>query len=194
MEFEEMQIIWNSQNDEKLFTINEAALHAYIKRKNKSVNFWLELFEWVMIGVNFIVGITLAVVTLTENELFYQYILLSAFYIAFSIFALIRRVRRRSEQVRFENTMLGELDKGIWQIDYLLRQGQSMMLWYIVPLVIIASITMYFTATPLWLVGLMLAIGPFSYFGMRWEARKWHLPKKRSLESLRETLVASEAL
>ena len=38
MEFEEMQILWNSQNNEKLYAINEDALYAQIKRKGQSID------------------------------------------------------------------------------------------------------------------------------------------------------------
>ncbi|MEZ4737361.1 MAG: hypothetical protein R3E79_60565 [Caldilineaceae bacterium] len=56
-----MKVIWDSQNEEKLYAINEDALYAQIKRKGKAVNRSLQRFEMVMIGVNVLVAIALIV-------------------------------------------------------------------------------------------------------------------------------------
>lgn len=188
MKFEEMQDIWNSQNGEKQLLINESLLHARIKRKSRSVNRLLEMFEWVMIGVNLIIGIVLIMDTVQENKSSYQFVI-SALYIIYAVYAFVRHMtRRKKEEVRFEHTILGELDKAIWQIDYLIRQGQAMTLWYVLPLVLVVSISLIHSTKSVWVWAFLLLLIPASYFSTRWEANKWYLPKKRVLESLREQL------
>jgi membrane protein implicated in regulation of membrane protease activity len=188
MEFEEMQVIWNSQNDEKLFAINEAAMHAHIKRKSKSTLVWLQRFEWMMIGVNFIVAIILTVDAIRDGGPNYQYVV-SVMYLVYSIYGVYRRLTRRKGEVHFEETMLGELDKAIWRVEYLLKQGKFMMLWYMLPLILVAALSFALSGKSPLAIAAFLLLLPATYFGMRWEARKWHLPKKRDLESLRETLL-----
>lgn len=38
MEFTEMKMIWDSQNEEPLYAMNEAALHGVVRRKNEEIN------------------------------------------------------------------------------------------------------------------------------------------------------------
>jgi hypothetical protein len=124
MDFEDIQTLWNSQNDQYLFAINQDALYATIRQKSKNIRRLVKLMEWIMIGVNFVVGIYLLTDLSQDNTPGYSF-LIPAIYIAFSVYALIRRLRRRKEEVHFPQTMLGELDKAIWQVEYLIRQGRS---------------------------------------------------------------------
>ncbi|MGB0388243.1 MAG: hypothetical protein ACPGWR_25780 [Ardenticatenaceae bacterium] len=191
MNFEEMQVIWNTQNNEKLYAINEAALHAQIKGKGRSVNRLLDFSELMMIAINLIVGIVLIVDVLGDNEQMYEYVL-PAMYIVYSVGALVFRLARRKEEVRFDHTILGELDKAIWQINYLIKQGHAVIRWYLLPLMLVVSLTMFYNSKPLWAFAFILVLLPASYFGARWEINKCYLPKKRALESLREKLIAPE--
>jgi hypothetical protein len=188
MEFEEMQIIWNTQNDEKLYAINETALHAQIKRKAQSIDRKLTFIEYMMIGVNLVVGIVLIVETLADNEQALQFIF-PALYLGYSCYALYRRLARQKEVVRFDETMLGELDKALGQTDYLIQQSWSMIQWYLLPLLIAFSIFAFFNAKLVWAAAMMFVLLPATYFGTRWEINKFYLPKKRSLEALREKLL-----
>jgi len=165
--FEEMQSIWESQNDEKLFAVDDTALHAYIKRKGRTTRSLLELFEWIMIALNLLVGVALAVDFLSDHGSGYR-LILPVTYLTFSAYALLRRLKRQANEVRFKPTLLGELDKAIWRIDYLIRQGQTMMTWYVLPLVFALSITMFYSQKSLWTLVPTLALIPLCYFGIRW--------------------------
>ena len=189
MEFEELQTIWESQNDENLYRINKEALYAQIKQKSQTVSHKLNLLELGMFVGNLIVGLILLADVLKEDSQTYEYAL-PAMYLAFSVFALVRRLsRRKKEEVRFEQTVLGEIDKAIWQVNYLIQQGRSMMVWYILPLIFVLSITLFLNGKPLFALPFIFILIPASYFGGRWEINKWYMPKKRDLESLRERLI-----
>lgn len=190
MEFEEMQVIWNAQNNEKLYAINEEAMHKRIRQKGRSVNRIVLFVESMLIGVNFAVGLLLLWDAIADNESRLQ-LVLAAVYVAFALIGLFRRITRRNAEVQFDNTMLGDVDKAIWQIDYLIAQGKLIIRWYLVPLVILFAALAIVESYPLWLWIVILGLLPFGYYGGRWEINKWYLPKKRSLESLRETLTAT---
>lgn len=187
MEFEEMQIIWNSQDDKRMFAIDEAAVHEMIRRKSRSASHWLGFIEWMMIAVNPIIALVLVFDAVAEDGPTYQFVL-AMMYLAYSGFGLYRRLTRRQEEVHFEASMLGDLEKAIWRVDYLIKQGGSLIVWYLAPLALVASAFFLLEGNVLEAV-LMLLLLPATYLGVRWENGKWHLPKKRSLESLRETLV-----
>lgn len=190
MEFEEMQVIWNNQNNEKLYAINESAMYASIQRKGNSINFWIGFAEYMMIGVNIVIGIYLFYDMIIENEQGFGFVI-PVMYVAYSILGIFFRLRRRKNLVKFEETMLGELDKAIWQANYIIRQGHALLYWYLAPLSIVAFLKFILDGDFLWGAAMLLLL-PLTYYGMRWEYSKWHGPKKRELESLRETILSGD--
>ncbi|MCO5183861.1 MAG: SoxR reducing system RseC family protein [Anaerolineae bacterium] len=193
MEFEEMQAIWDSQNEEKLYAINEAALHEQIRRKGRSVERKVDILEGIMMGVNLLVAIVLTVDAVIDGEPL-RFYLIPAAYFAYFIVGLVWRMRRSRAQVQFEPTMVGDLDKAIWQIDYLIRQTRAMLIWYLIPLLVFIILVLGWGNGSLWAALLALVVIPLAYFGGRWEVNKFYLPKKRSLESLRATLLEAETM
>jgi len=191
MDFEDIQSLWNSQNDKDHFAINQEALHTTIRQKGKNINRLVQFFEWVMMGINFAVALWLLYAHPITNETGYRLILPIA-YLAFAVIALVFRLRRRQEEKHFPHTILGELDKALSQIDYLIRQGYAVTWWYMMPFVLVIGITAWFN-TKYWpaLVFTVLLI-PVSYLGVRWEINKFHLPKKRALEAIRDQLTTLE--
>ena len=185
-----MQVIWNSEKQEKLYVINEDALYERIKRKGKSVNYWVNFFEWVMVGVNLAAGIMLMVDNYLDQDPLLEY-MLPITYLAFSLGILVFRLTRRKEEVRFEQSMLGELDKAVWRLDYLITQSRWVTLWYTLPLCLVfGAMTIFFDRNLFWATLVIVVTMPLSYFGSLWEVKKWYLPKKRDLESLREKILA----
>ena len=191
MEFKDMQEIWNNQSNENIYAINEEALQAYVMRKGKSVTRSLNMYEMGMVAVNFIVGIFLIVDALNGSEQVFRFVVPSL-YLAFSLIAVVRSLARRREIVRFEETVVGELDKAIWQINYLIAQTKSMWWWYVLPLLLVTSIFLIINEKILWALSLILIVLPLSLLGSRWESNRFYLPKKQALESLRDRLVGSQ--
>lgn len=191
MEFEEMQLIWNDQNDEKLFAIDEAALHAQIRRKGESIGRKVDILEWIMIGVNFVVAIVLTLEAVRDGGPAFQYVI-AAVYLGYSIIAAVRRLARRREILPFPDTLLGDLDKALWQTNYLIRQSQALLYWYLIPLLSVVTVLLYVAEGQLWPLGMAVLLILLSYFGGRWEVNKFYMPKKREMEQLRKQLLAAE--
>lgn len=192
MEFEEMKVIWDSQNNEPLYAIDQDALHKKIQSKGEKVNRTLNIVDWVMMGVNLFVGIFLIAINIANDSDPFDF-LLPILYLFFFGIVIYRRFNRRQESVKFEPTIRGDLDHAIWQTDYLIRQGRSILVWYLFPLMAVASVTLVLNSDWIWALGLIAVVLPLSYFGSRWEINKFYMPKKRELEALRETLIDAEA-
>lgn len=191
MEFEEMQVIWNNQNNEKLYAINESALYQSIKNKGKVVNRWLHQFEIILVSVNILVAAFLTIVAYINDSETIQY-LLAAIYLGYAILSVFWWRRRKQEDVQFEKTMLGEIDKAIWQLNYIIKRTRQLIIWYLIPLgLFMVGMTLY-QGQPWLALALVIVMGGAGFATDRWEVKRHYLPKKKSLEALRKTLVAAE--
>ncbi len=192
MEFTEMKVIWDSQNGERLYAINESALYQQIKGKGKTIARLLRRFELVMIGVNILVGILLTGVAWLNGSAFYAY-LLPMLYMGYALVAWLWRRGRRQQDVHFEPTMLGDLDKAIWRINYLIRRSHELMLWYLVPLTVAMAGYLLYEGSPFFALATVAVMALSGFATDRWEIKRCYLPQKAALESLRSTLLAAEA-
>src|SRR5262249_39471335 len=163
------------------YAINGSALYDYIKHKGRSINRLLGLFEFMSIGANLFAGIWLIAGSLSNNILSPKFVL-SVFYLVFAVYGLIRRLIRHKEEKPFARTLLGELDKAIWRIDYLMQQSRNMIVWYLLPLTFIIVCMSFFNIKLLPAFGLLLAATVATYFTHRWEFNKFHLPNKLNLQ------------
>lgn len=191
MEFDEMKLIWDSQNNEPLFAINQEALHNRIQDKGQAVASSLNKIDMFMIAMNLVVGILLMMDTFFENGAIFEYVL-PVLYLFFFAYSIYRRYAHQQEVRHFAPTVLGDLDKALWQVNYLIKQSREMMWWYLLPTLLVASVTLTLNVGFVWALGLILLAGPVAYFGGRWEVNKWYLPKKRELEALRQLLLQAE--
>lgn len=189
MEFTEMKIIWDSQNEEKLYAINESALYAQIKKKSKAVNGLLRRFEVVLIGVNVLTAVVLLVSALL-NDLDAFHYLTPVVYLAYALVAVVWRRNRRQKDVHFMPTMLGELDRAIWQINYLIRRSRELLFIYLLPVALLCMGQLLYEGLPLFALAIVFVMGGAGFFTDRWEIKRCYLPQKQSLESLRATLAA----
>ena len=192
MEFNELQAIWDNQDNETVYTINEEALYEQIKQKSGSVDRILKKVELFVIGANILVSIFLVIDAFLGDRHFTDFIVPIA-YLGYALLAIYLRANRRQEEIRFAPTMLGELEKGIWQAEYLIKRSQQMMIWYMIPILLLVILYLTFNGNGLLALGVTAVVVPLSYFGGRWEINRFYRPKLRDLEALRATLLESES-
>lgn len=190
MEFEEMQMIWDSQNEEPLYAINRQALHARIKEKRRAIETTLYTFEWILIIANLLAGL---IILLSANEADY----LLNYVTAVGIFGLagymywVQQKRKQNEQ-KFDDSLLGDIDKGIMQVEYQIQRSRTLLWWCVLPATIIFSLPLIgnFLLFVMWAV--MAGSYALSYWQTEKEIRAVHLPRKQELESLRKLLLETD--
>ena len=188
MEFEEMKKIWDSQNNKPMYIIDEKSLHNVIHRKINAMARKVNLFDYGMITITLFVGVFMIIDGIKSNYQWTDFLTAVAAF-GITIYILINRSRRRKLEIQFEYSLLDGLNNAILHIDYLIKQGKTFILWYVLPFALVTSIGMASKPTSLWNWILITAAFIFSSWLATWEVRKFHLPKKRSLEGLRKTLT-----
>lgn len=188
MEFEEMQKVWNDQQGETMYAINESALHNRIKSKKKAANRRINIVEISLMTLNSFVSIFLLADAILDNEGFWDYAgaVIMALTVAFLLFF---RYRRKKAENNFDRSMLGELDHAIANTRSILQIATMMVYYYLLPVAFFTLGKMiYFGASiEKWL--LIIGLYILAFFLVNWERRHCHIPRKEHLEMLKRKLT-----
>lgn len=193
MDFEEMKVIWDSQNEEPMYAINQSALQASIKRKTRGFRRQVLLFEFIMILASFGGGIVFLLKPIIESANYHQIISAIIFFGASAVF--FRSIWQRSKtEHSFEQTLRGDLEKALWQVQYHISRSRALRLGFILPccIAVLIDFGFEFEVGRIWFVALFLVLLGGATFGIEKEIRHCYMPKLRKLEALRETLMEAK--
>ena len=186
MEFEEMKKIWDSQNNEPLYGINEKALHNRIISKKKQAHHITNISE--LLGIIAYTGTGCVIIgmnLLRQNGGIFMYIL-SAWMLCSGLYLLVSRIRRISMDSRFDRSMRGDLAHAISMAAYQVRIS-GLMRWNILPIGILTILGVWDGRKSVWLtIGLLVFLVLTNYAG-GWEHRIYKA-RKRELEILQYKL------
>lgn len=191
MEFEELKKIWDTQNNQPMYAINEAALHKRIQSKMHRATRLSNIND---IGLTMIALVTAAISLFLSKPISVWDWIISAELVIIAAYILAGRIKRKKQEARFDRSMLGDLDHAINNFRYEERRGKTMVWWFIVPLAIPVLINMA-QKNSSWQQWLLIA-GAFvlSYFVIRHDYTHHHIPQKRKLEALRKQLLEEDAV
>jgi hypothetical protein len=187
MEFEELQQIWDSQNNKPLYAINEKALHNMILSKKKVASHITNVSELLLVIVNLgagglVLGINLF--PLSGNIFIF---LMAPWMVATSMYVLVNRVRRINGEGRFDRSMHGDLSHAISVATYQERLSQ-LMRWNILPIAVLILLSFWQGGKSIWMAGLTMLFFVFAYYLGVWE-HNIYKSRKRELETLRNMLT-----
>jgi len=181
MEFEEMKKVWDTQNNEPLYVINEAALRNSIATKRDKGIHITNVTELLSIVVNLGAG-----VLILATGMF----LLATWMIIIGVVCLAGRVRRKMGEQQFDRTMLGDLDYAVSIADYQVRFS-GLMRWNIIPVGFLIVWSMWDKQN-----SIELMIGLISFFALTFYASGWehnyYRSRRRNIEDLRKMLLKND--
>lgn len=186
MEFDEMKKIWDAQNNEPLYTINEKALHNRILSKKRQGYHITNVSELLWIIANGGGGCFILSLIFSKQNAGMLYFL-AAWMLGTALYMLISRIRRIKRSHRFDRSMLGDLDHAISIAAYQIRLSK-LGLWNILPIGILSILAVVNSGkSPWWLVALTIFFMLVMYVGARWEHRIYDT-RKRELDALQNKL------
>ena len=189
MEFEEMKKIWDTQNKEPIYAINEQTLHRRVVKKNIGIKRMANMSEWGLLFISLTVALLMIVEGVLDNEL-YQ-LPQGAIFLIVAGYIYWDRKKRLEAEGQSDRTLLGDLEQAIRTIDHHIKRQRNFIWWFILPAAITVLISWAYTyqGKPWWLWPLVMASFAFSYWLVGKELRCKILPKKEDLISLRNMLV-----
>lgn len=133
MEFDEMKKIWDAQNNQPLYAIDEKALHNRIQSKMNSVLRLTNISEWVLIMINLATGgILLGFNRFNPGTNIFLY-LEAAWMFALAAYLVVHHIRRIKASRRFDRSIKGDLDHAISLANYQMRLSQIIR-WNFLPM------------------------------------------------------------
>lgn len=211
MKFEDMKVIWNAQNEEPLYAVNEQGLHDVLRQKSlklKRLIFWQEAQTY---GSSlFVIGVISALLfgyfAGFMDKLASRWDVLALFlaaggwiYFGGRVFLARMQQRERQRSRDFTSSLRDELERDIRQLEFEIETRKRILLGFIPPYAGgLLFLWAYFRmqGAPEWM------IIPFIVFmvgAMFWETRSQQRlvdrklrPRKRELESLRDKLARAD--
>jgi hypothetical protein len=178
MEFDEMKKVWDTQNNEPVYGINEQALHKRIVAKKNTGLRITHISEWLLIVVNmgagaFIFGSS----WYKQSSNVFMYILAAWMFIS-GLYFLVHRIRRIQADQQFDRSMLGDLRYAISIASYQVRIS-LVMRWNIVPIGLLVILSIMYGGKSVW-----LAAGIFIFLVLTSYASGWehNIYKNRKIE------------
>jgi hypothetical protein len=187
-----MKTLWDSENQNMMYAIDESVLHERVIKNNIKVRKMASLSEWTMFFAMFGLALIIIVEGLLDNEL-YQLpegiILLGA-----AVYIYRDRQKRLKIHMHSGNSILDDVEKTIGMLNFHARRQRNFIWWFVTPLTITTVIHAIYTFSgkPWWLWPLSALSFGLSYWAIMREVRQKFLPKKEELESLRDLIITSD--
>jgi hypothetical protein len=188
MEFEELRKIWDAQNNQPLYAINEKAMYNIILSKKKQAHHITNISELLIIIVYIITGSVILGMNLFDQSGNISMYVLSVWMLGSSLFMLVNRIRRIKGGNQFDRSMSGDLDYAISVATYQVRISQ-IMLWNILPIGALTTLGLWEGGKPIWIAMVVLLFFALSYYAGGWE-HNIYKRKKRELEALKKKLAS----
>jgi hypothetical protein len=186
MEFDDMKKIWNSQDNEFVFGINEQALHNRIRSKKKLGQHISNTSELLLIIVNFLVGAGILILNFYKSTPNVYMYILSAWMFATAVYVLVSRMRRKKTELRFDRSMRGEVNHALSVACYQVRLS-ALMRWNVVPMGILITLLTWNSGKPVWIsIAILIFLG-IALYASKCE-HNIYKNRKRELEILQSKL------
>jgi len=187
MEFEEITKVWDQQNKQNLFVINEEAMHNRIRAKLKSATKLNDINDFGLIAIS----------VLTAGGVFYLKgnstwnIFTAVALLGITVYIIVNRFKRKKRNKQFDLSMLGGLNHAIENVNFEVKRSKTFVLWFLLPTAIPSIINMINEEASIgrWL----LVIGAYilSIFVTQLGLNRKLIPRRKNLETLRNQLIAT---
>lgn len=186
MDFEDLQKVWNQENNQPMYVFDQEALNRMVARRARSVSRLATINEW---GMMIVALVTSGLLVLTGSDGAYR-ILAAVVMLGTGAYVWWQRQQRLSRQETLGKAVAQEIDQAVANAQYLVRFAQTFSYWFLLPTAGITLFRMSRKNPDLWQWGLIIGCFILSYALVQMELRWKHLPRLKRLEELRNKIMA----
>lgn len=188
MDFEEMKKIWDTQNNQPLYAIDEEALHNRVKAKKNSTKRTTNKTELILIAANVFAGGLVIISRFIKDNATLVSTFMGVMMLITAVYLIFLRVRRIRRDEQVDSSVLGDLDNALKNINYRVSLSRS-MIWYAM---LVSFLTLYSVFDSEKSMDLIILIAVFFVVGLLlsiWEYRHCHVGKRNQLLALKQKLI-----
>jgi hypothetical protein len=188
MEFDEMKKVWDTQNNQPPYVIDEKALRKGLKRKTLSVV--VNISDWVSI-ITYLVACYILVGRNPFKPGSNIFLSLEACWMfVIVVYFVVSFIRRINSSRRFDRSIRGELDHSISIVSYQMRICR-MFLWNIPPMGAIMIFSGWVSGKFLLVSVVILVSNTLAIYAVS-KGLRMNKRRKRELQGLKEKLEAGK--
>ncbi len=219
MEFTELKMIWDSQNQEPLFALNETALLAVVRRRTEEIHRSISRCHLREIALGLIFGTLmltcagalafgnaawLATVSRIKNPVtpwdWLALFVAGGLWFYYSAYMYSARQRELRREEIFESTLRGAIERALDQTDFQIAMARSILWRGVLPLWLAGALwvltVFHLVAAPAWAHVVMgsAIVGSFVFVvaAKQRAITTRYEPRRHELESLRAKLADSQ--
>ncbi len=186
-----MKKIWDAQNGQAMYAIDETALHnSVIKKKNKARRM-ADLTEKIFIGANILAATMIAVPSIIKDKYSISGTLMMVLMYVTAGFILYIRTKRLKTQDNFDSSMVGDLDNAIATADYQVKFSKTSR-FYLLSVVLLTLVGLLESGAEWWVILLVAIFFAVTYMAARWEHRTFYVSQKKDIRAMRDKIVSME--
>jgi len=190
MNFDELQVIWNRQQDEPLFAIDRQAMDSLVRSRSIRMERYMECFEWAFMAAAFSTSIILPLDAWREGDGVHQYIV-ALICLGAGVAMCSARKRRKQSELAFDESVIAVAQRSLVRVEQHIRSLRLLFWCFHLPIAVCAGVglTVYSnTRIPLIWLGVILVTG-LSFLGTVYDIRKKLIPQRREIQALLNKLT-----
>ena len=188
MQFDELQKIWDSQNNKPMYVIREEVLHQKILAKGRKAGTTANITEWILIFTGLLAAGILIVFDLfyDEGDAF-SYISVLLFSLI-TVYGIINKFLRKNRTKDFERSMLGDLENALSVSEYQITLSKGMLFGFWPAVYLVSVLSLVMSDKPLWFaLALAVLFSGVSYAS--WWENKCYVLRRDELIRLKQKLT-----
>ena len=183
MRFEQMQVIWDSQNERQVLALDMEGLHSLVQRRSRGYSLSLNIQDLLIV---FACSLGPALNGYFSGQYVHETIG-AAIHLGIIAYVLRLRLRRRGREAAFAATLLGDLDRAIFRSECLAWWARNFGWWFMLPTALNALISLIHHFS--WSAFLTtLTVYSLGLWAVRLTWKRLHRPEVERLQSLRARL------
>jgi hypothetical protein len=193
MEFDQLHVIWNAQQNEPLFAINERAMHNLIRCKSARIDRLVSWCELAVIALTLLIAVLLPLDAWREGDGWHAYAV-ALICLATAIWTLLARWQRHLQVATYEQSVKGIAERALAQLDRHMQRLRLYFWGFHVPIALAAAIglTAYSNKRPLLIWAGVLVVTAFVYWATHYDIHGRLIPRCRELQQLLAKLTEAE--
>lgn len=190
MNFEDMQLVWDTQKERRLFAFDQAAMERVVARESRAIRLDLKTLELTFIVVGVVLAVIATLDTLLQRGEYFQLFGAAVGLMAAGWVWRRRKQRAASEAAARRPGLAGEIELALSRARAAIQRSRDFAIYFTVMFIFGISIRIAIYGLTSSTTKLILALVGICFLNatLAWERNRLHRPRLKNLETLRAKL------